>query len=220
MSRRDELLAELAALEAAEADPRRAALEAAGVQDIDAAIAALDALAPPTDAPAAPAGSPGPHSADADPAGEVVDVIDFVLEPGTGSETPIERTAREVAATPVRVLPPGRELEDYNPCPALGGKPHRPVRHQLMSDGRVDGICACGRRLKNIKCPHQHTELSRDRRSVLCTWCKKALIGGAGIVDNRARKPDGTIGDGRADSSLGGVAEVGGQLPPTAFRGS
>lgn len=90
-----------------------------------------------------------------------------------------------VAAGPPERPRPGR-------CAARGGLPHTSLRYvytdapSVYDPGRVrvDGLCQCGERIVDVKCPHMKTELNQQRQ-VACRNCRAQLGSSAGAIDNR-----------------------------------
>ena len=114
----------------------------------------------------------------------------------------------DFAAVPLAPMPP--EQPPAGPpkrprpaaCAARGGLPHGVLRY-VITDGmsvydpgrvRVDGLCQCGERIPDVKCPHQKQESDAMGRPA-CKWCRKVLVAGAGVIDNR--KPQGHGGGAR-----------------------
>jgi hypothetical protein len=104
---------------------------------------------------------------------------------------------------PVELPPAAPARPRPGPCPQRGGLPHTCMRYAI-TDGyseydkgriRIDGICQCGQRIPDVKCPHQKQELNENKQPA-CKWCRKVLVQGAGVIDNRTGEG---IGGGQVD---------------------
>jgi hypothetical protein len=95
------------------------------------------------------------------------------------------------------VPPAAPKRPALGPCPSRSNLPHAPARYALTEAQsvyfpgrvRVDGICVCGLRIADVKCPHQKQRLVNKRPT--CEWCNKPIVSMAGNIDNRA--PDGSV---------------------------
>lgn len=85
------------------------------------------------------------------------------------------------------IAPPPAPVEavpGLPPCtkPRSGGV-HSPARYFLQEDKTVDGQCACGVLLQNVKCPHRHQRLNKRTKAVECEWCGGVIIAGTGTSE-------------------------------------
>lgn len=87
--------------------------------------------------------------------------------------------------------PERRKRPPLGPCAARSNLPHQSVRYAVTTAAsvyypgrkRVDGICQCGLRIADVRCPHQHQK--PGVKVPTCAWCDHVLVVGAGLVDNR-----------------------------------
>lgn len=95
--------------------------------------------------------------------------------------------------------PPGpQKRPPLGPCQARSGLVHSPTSYVVTEASsvyypgrvRVDGVCRCGLRIADVRCPHQ-----KQQPGVLpprCAWCQHVIIARSGMIDNRDAngKPD------------------------------
>ncbi len=139
-----------------------------------------------------------------------------VRQPEAVIVPPVEEAVAEVVGFNPPPAPPAPAEEKPKrkrpaACPQRGGLPHTPMRY-VITDGmsvydsgrkRVDGLCQCGERIPDVRCPHQQQTPDHLNRPS-CKWCG-ALIIKAGFVDNRDA-------NGAVDTSKGASGGV-----PTGF---
>lgn len=76
-------------------------------------------------------------------------------------------------------------------CPSRGNMPHTVMRYVQTDTGsvyfpgrkRIDGLCQCGLRIADVKCPHMKQTLVGQVPT--CAWCGHRIIAQAGNIDNR-----------------------------------
>jgi len=159
---------------------------------------------PPSDAPCA-----GPITADTDVA---------VLFPPVTPPLPAPEPPAAPAGPPVRPQP-GR-------CHARGGLPHANLRFVITEEPsvydpgriRVDGLCQCGHREPDVKCPHQKQKLNSANQKA-CAMCNAVLGSSAGAIDNRNLAWSGRSPNGAADPNIRLPVPAGAQeAPRDAYR--
>ena len=99
---------------------------------------------------------------------------------------------------------------------ARGGLPHTALRYVYteapsvydVGRVRVDGLCQCGERIPDVKCPHMKMELNSAGQPA-CRNCHAQLGSSAGAIDNRNLAWGGM--------SAGGAANPHIPLPVPAF---
>lgn len=93
-------------------------------------------------------------------------------------------------------------------CAERSGLPHTSLRY-VLTDGwsvydpgrkRVDGLCQCGERIPDVKCPHQ--KQMPDVMPPTCAWCNQQLVSNAGIIDNRKGGGSVITGGGARDDKV------------------
>ena len=113
--------------------------------------------------------------------------------PASPAQTLLE-AAVAPAESPAPAAAPAGPPERPRParCAARGGLPHTALRY-VYTDApsvydvgrtRVDGLCQCGERIPDVKCPHMKTELN-SAGQVACRNCHAQLGSNAGAIDNR-----------------------------------
>ena len=133
------------------------------------------------------------------------DAIRAAVKPGTwivvraAEPIPVPaQTIQEAAALdPAPAAPPAPpagppERPRPGRCMARGGLPHTALRY-VYTDApsmydigrtRVDGLCQCGERIPDVKCPHMKMELNSANQPA-CRNCHAQLGSNAGAIDNR-----------------------------------
>ena len=123
----------------------------------------------------------------------VRDAEQLLLVAPTPAET-LQEAAVAPAESPAPAAAPAGPPERPRParCAARGGLPHTALRY-VYTDApsvydvgrtRVDGLCQCGERIPDVKCPHMKTELN-SAGQVACRNCHAQLGSNAGAIDNR-----------------------------------
>ena len=113
--------------------------------------------------------------------------------PASPAQTLLE-AAVAPAESPAPAAAPAGPPERPRParCAARGGLPHTALRYAYtdapsvydVGRTRVDGLCQCGERIPDVKCPHMKTELN-SAGQVACRNCHAQLGSNAGAIDNR-----------------------------------
>ena len=115
------------------------------------------------------------------PAAPAQTLLEAAVDPGPQAD---------IVAAPAPTGPPERPRPGR--CAARGGLPHTALRY-VYTDApsvydvgrtRVDGLCQCGERIPDVKCPHMKTELN-SAGQVACRNCHAQLGSNAGAIDNR-----------------------------------
>lgn len=123
----------------------------------------------------------------------------LVATPVTADEPVAVESTEPMAEPPAPPPDPGPPRRPRpGPCAQRGGLQHTALRYvitEAMSEYdigrmRIDGLCSCGERIPDVRCPHQKQVLDEITKSPMCAWCRQRLVSGAGVVDNR--KPDGS----------------------------
>lgn len=122
------------------------------------------------------------------------------------------------AGPPVRPQP-GR-------CHARGGLPHANLRFVITEELsvydpgriRIDGLCQCGHREPDVKCPHQKQKLNSANQKA-CAMCNAVLGSSAGAIDNRNPAWGGRSPNGAADPNIQLPVPAGAEdAPRDAYR--
>ena len=150
-----------------------------------------------------------------------IDSLRAAVRPGTWivvrESEPVEPAAPTHPVAPALVtseVPPAQAPPTTPQRPALGrcaersNLPHAPARYAITEAQsvyfpghvRIDGICDCGLRIADVKCPHQKQVLKGDRPA--CLWCGHILVSRAGNIDNRRA-------DGSADPNIPTLIPIG-----------
>ena len=116
--------------------------------------------------------------------------------------------------------------QSYGRCEARGGLPHAALRFVITETPsvyypgktRIDGLCQCGYRIPDVKCPHQKQELNA-RLQPACKMCHAQLGSNAGAIDNRNMQWRGTSPNGAADPNIRLPVSAGAtEAPADAYR--
>jgi len=68
-------------------------------------------------------------------------------------------------------------------CAARSGLPHTIARYVITDiPGRVDGLCQCGLRIPDVRCPHTKQKLEGGQPT--CIACGYHVVSGAGVINN------------------------------------
>ena len=111
-------------------------------------------------------------------------------------------------------------------CHARGGLPHANLRFVITEELsvydpgriRIDGLCQCGHREPDVKCPHQKQKLNSANQKA-CAMCNAVLGSSAGAIDNRNPAWGGRSPNGAADPNIQLPVPAGAQQAPRdAFR--
>ena len=141
-----------------------------------------------------------------------------VLLPPVTPPPPAPEPPAAPAGPPVRPQP-GR-------CHARGGLPHANLRFVITEELsvyapgriRVDGLCQCGHREPDVKCPHQKQKLNSANQKA-CAMCNAVLGSSAGAIDNRNPAWGGRSPNGAADPNIRLPVPAGAQdAPRDAYR--
>ena len=111
-------------------------------------------------------------------------------------------------------------------CHARGGLPHANLRFVITEEMsvydpgriRIDGLCQCGHREPDVKCPHQKQKLNSANQKA-CAMCNAVLGSSAGAIDNRNPAWVGRSPNGAADPNIRLPVPAGAQeAPKDAYR--
>lgn len=120
-----------------------------------------------------------------------------VLEVVTADVSARASNAPELALVESSAEPPTAEAPagpatrpSDGPCPTRGGLGHQVDRAILTAElsqwfpplQRVDGLCRCGQRLYDVRCPHPGQQ--PGDKVPTCAWCRKVLVANAGFNNN------------------------------------
>lgn len=103
---------------------------------------------------------------------------------------PVEEVVPLSAAAPP-VGPPPAPVDRYAEgdrvmrasCAARSGLPHTIARYVITDiPGRVDGLCQCGLRIPDVRCPHTKQKLVDGQPT--CKACGYHVVSGAGVINN------------------------------------
>ena len=144
--------------------------------------------------------------------------------PATPVEADVQATPSALFAPPTPVGPPERPRPGR--CNARGGLPHANLRFVITEEMsvydpgriRIDGLCQCGHREPDVKCPHQKQKLNSANQKA-CAMCNAVLGSSAGAIDNRNPAWSGRSANGAADPSVLLPVPAGAQeAPRDAYR--
>ena len=147
------------------------------------------------------------------------------LTPDTPLDTVFSGSIDEPPPAPVVPAGPPQRPRPAR-CHARGGLPHANLRFVITEEPsvydpgriRIDGLCQCGHREPDVKCPHQKQKLNSANQKA-CAMCNAVLGSSAGAIDNRNPSWGGRSPNGAADPHIRLPVPAGAQeAPRDAYR--